>query len=126
MAEQKSYNENPISENFCTSLEYLLCETFQKSDRPDLKGFWCDGVSWDSIPDRQLTKNSINDTQKIITKAWIGKNGQDEYEMTIQFGKYALKLFAEGTEIIECIPSTESMDWIDINIEKKKIKLRLK
>jgi hypothetical protein len=60
-----------------------------------------------------------------VTKAWIGTNGQDEYEMTIRFGKYALRRYSKGTEMIDCIPSSESMDWIDIEPEKKKIGIRL-
>ncbi len=58
--------------------------------------------------------------------AWIGKTGQDEYQMTIQFGKYSLRRYAKGTNLIDCIPSEESMGWIDIDIENKKIQVRLK
>jgi len=46
--------------------------------------------------------------------------------MTIHFGKYALRRYAKGTELIDCIPGAESMDWIDIDVESKNIDLRLK
>jgi hypothetical protein len=126
MTYQETYKDSPFNEHFCTHLEYHLGMTFEKSDRPELKGFWCDGVSWSPISDRQLSVKSVNDTRKIVTKAWIGKNGQDEYKMTIHFGKYALRRYAKGTEMIDCIPGAESMDWIDIDVESKNIDLRLK
>ena len=115
-----------FSEIFCTHLEYHLSKTFENSNRNDLKGFWCDGVSWNPISHRHLDRKLVNDTRKIVTKAWIGKDGQDEYEMTIRFGKYALRRFSKGTEMIDCIPSADTMDWIEIDIETKKIEIRLK
>ncbi|MEH6765710.1 MAG: DUF4157 domain-containing protein [Aequorivita antarctica] len=116
----------PFNEKFCTHLKYHLGSTFENSDRQDFNGFWCDGISWDPIPDKQLTKKSVNDTRQIVTKAWIGKDGQDEYEMTIRFGQYALRRYAKGTEMIDCIPSSDSMNWIDIEPENKRIEIRLK
>ena len=126
MTDQETYKDSPFNEDFCTHLEYHLCKTFEKSDRPDIKGFWCDGVSCNPTSDQQLDKKSVNDTRKIVTTAWIGKDGQEKYEMTIHFGKHALKKYAKGEEMIECILSAESMDWIDIDIKSKKIELRLK
>jgi len=126
MNDQETYQDISFNENFCTHLEYHLGQTFENSDRQDLNGFWCDGISWDPIPDNQLTKKSVNDTRQIVTKAWIGKDGQDEYEMTIRFGQYALRLYAKGTEMMDCIPSSDSMDWIDIEPENKRIEIRLK
>lgn len=118
------YMDCPINENFYAHLEYILSMTFEKSNKIELKGFWCDGVS-EPMLDTQLSKNNVNDKQKIVTKAWIGKDGQSEYEMTIHFGKYTKRRYAKGTSITDCIPSTESMDWIDIDTKNKKIELRL-
>lgn len=118
--------ETPFNEEFCTRLEYRICHELEKSTDPELKGFWCDGISWNPTSDNQLTKKSVNDTRQIVTKAWIGKDGQDEYEMKIRFGKYSLRRYSKGTEMIDCIPSSDSMDWIDIEPEHKKIEIRLK
>jgi hypothetical protein len=123
---EKTYQDIPFNENFCSHLEYLLGQTFENSDRQDLKGFWCDGISWNLNSDNQLTKKSVNDRRLIETKALIGKDGQDEYKMTIRFGKYSLRRYAKGTEMIDCIPSSDSMDWIEIEPENKKIEIRLK
>jgi hypothetical protein len=46
--------------------------------------------------------------------------------MTIRFGKYSLRRYAKGKSLIDCIPSEETMDWIDIDIDKKTIELRLR
>ena len=35
-------------------------------------------------------------------------------------------MHAKGAEMIDCIPSSNSMDWIDIEPENKKIEVRLK
>lgn len=114
----------PFNENFCTHLEYRLGQIFENSNRQDLDGFWCDGISWNPSPGNQLTKKSVNDTKQIVTKAWIGKDGQDEYQMTIRFGQYALRRYAKGTEMIHCIPSSNSMDWIGLKLNLKTIELK--
>ena len=118
--------KTPFNEEFCTQLEYRICAELEKSTDLKLKGFWCDGVSWNPIPNNQLSKKSINDTRQIVTKAWIGKDGQDEYEMIIQLGRNALRRYASGTEIIDCIPGSDTLDWIDIDPDNLIIELRLK
>lgn len=45
--------------------------------------------------------------------------------MTIHLGNQALKNYSEGADMIDCLPSSESMDWIDIDTEKKKIEIKL-
>lgn len=118
--------ETPFNEEFCIRLEYRLCRAFSESDDAELKGFWCDGVSWLSI-DNQLKKKHVNDRRKIITKAWIGKSGQDVYQATIHFGKKSLSNYAEGKELTDCIPELDAKtEWIEMDIEGKAIDVRLK
>lgn len=77
--------DNPhhsFSEDFCIYLEYHLSKTFKNFEDDELRRFWCDGVSMPAN-EKQLTAKSVNDTRKIVTKAWIGEDGQGEYEMTI-------------------------------------------
>lgn len=125
--EKENDNDNtPFNWDFCMHLEYRLGETFELSNLPELRGFWCDGVSCIPTPDSQLNRKYVNDKRNIITKAWIGKNGQDEYLMTIKFGKYSLRRYAKGSDMIDCIPNTESMEWIDIDIHNKTITVELR
>ena len=114
-----------FNEKFCTRLEYRICHELAKSTDRVLKWFWCDGVSW--FPsENQLNKKYVNDKRKIITKAWIGKDGQDVYLATIHFGKKALSNYAKDRELTECIPDLESeTEWIDIDIENKTIEIKL-
>ncbi|MEP7321745.1 MAG: hypothetical protein ABI761_07490 [Saprospiraceae bacterium] len=126
MLDKTVTNNTSFNEEFCTRLEYHLGETFEKSGRQDIKGFWCDGVSWTPILENQLEKKNVNNTRKIVTEAWIGKDGQSDYEMTIHFGKYSLRRYARGNELIDCIPSIETMDWIEIDPVKRTIVVKLK
>jgi len=117
--------KTPFNEEFCTQLEYRICHELEKSDDPNLKGFWCDGISW-RVNEAQLTKKHVNDKRKIETKAWIGKTGQTEFKATIQFGKEALSSYEKGNSLTECIPVLETQsEWIEINIEDKTVKIRL-
>ncbi|WP_462251166.1 hypothetical protein [Ekhidna sp.] len=123
------YYENdisPFNEEFCTHLEFQLCYHFDYHHYEELNRYWCDGVSWSPTPDHQLGKKQVNDKRRIVTKAWIGEDGQDEYEMTVLFGKYSLRRYAKGTSLIDCIPDYKSEDWVEMDIEMKKIEIRLK
>ena len=125
MTKAEKHIEMPFNEDFCSRLEYRICFELEQSDDPELKGFWCDGISWrpNEIP---LTKKSVNDKRKIETKAWIGKTGQDEYKATIYFGTKALSRYASGTELTDSIPDLESQtDWIEIDIANKTIEIKL-
>ncbi len=110
-----------FNEKFCDFLEYHLCQTFRKSDDKSIRSLWCDGVIC-----AHFSRKHVNDNRKITTMAWIGKDGQTEYEMTLKFGKYALRRYARGSEMIDCIPSSDSMDWVKVNIETNKITIQLK
>ncbi|PKG50290.1 hypothetical protein, partial [Olleya sp. 1-3] len=122
-AQQKT--ETPFNEEFCTQLEYRICHELEKSTDPELKGFWCDGVSWFPT-ENQLTKKNVNDIRRIETKAWIGKTGQTEFKATVHFGKKALSKYAKGTELTECIPDLESKaEWIEIDLENKSIIIKI-
>jgi len=117
--------ETPFNEKFCSRLENQICHEFEKSTDPELKGFWCDGVSWFPT-EKQLTKKYVNDNRKIETKAWIGKTGQTEYKATIHFGQKALSKYAKGMDLTECIPDLESQaEWIEIDIKNNIIAINL-
>ncbi len=123
--QNKDIIKESFDEDFCARLEYHLTKTFESADDNKLKGFWCDGVLIPSI-ESQLTKKSVNDKRKIITKAWLGFDGQDEYEMTINFGQYSLRRYADGADLFNCLPSTDTLDWITLDMNKKTIELHLK
>ena len=73
----------------------------------------------------QLHIENITKTKKIETMAWMGFTGQDRYEMIIKLGPDAVKNYMEGSSLIDCLPSEESLDWVILDIEKKTIELQL-
>jgi hypothetical protein len=111
-----------FNQDFCTDLEFHLCLTFENSHDDRLNGFRCDGVSHEPLV---KSKKSINDNRQLVTKAWIGKTGQDEYEMTIHFGKYSLRRFAKGTSLADTLPSNQSMHWVKIDTDNRTIEIQL-
>ena len=118
--------ETSFNEEFCASLEYRICSELKEADSSDLKGFWCDGISWLN-DDKQLSKKLINDKRRIETIAWIGKSGQEKYKAIIHFGRKALSRYAKGTDLTDSIPELESQhEWIEIDIENKTIEIKLK
>jgi hypothetical protein len=109
-----------FNKDFCQFLEYHLGETFAKSASGNIQNFWCDGVMH-----KRIRKKQVNDLRVIYTKAWIGLDGQVEYKMNIRLGNKALRRFAKGTSMIDCIPSSDSMDWIKINTINNEIEINL-
>lgn len=117
--------KTPFDENFCLLLEYHLSNMLSNSEEPQFKDLWCDGVQMPSV-DSHLSKKSVNDTRKIITKAWIGVDGQDNYDMVIKFGKSSLRRYAKGLSLEYCIPKEQLSEWVAIDLENKVIELQLK
>lgn len=74
----------------------------------------------------QLTKKNVNGKRRIITKAWLGKDGQSEFEMTISFGQYSLRRYAKGKALDDCLPTEGFEDWIAIDLSSKTIELQLR
>lgn len=105
-----------FNEDFCLYLEYHLSRTFGNSTDQRLNGFWCDGVQM-PYNEYQLSTRNIGTLKKIETKAWIGANGQDIYNMTIKFGPESLAKYAEGQNIKDCLPSENLFDWVVIDID---------
>ncbi len=113
-----------FDESFCLYLECYLELAFSESHDERIKYFSCDGVMMP--PPNQLHKKFINDKRKLTTKAWIGTDGQTEYEMIIQFGKYSLRRYAKSRSLTDCLPADEFSKSIIINIESKRIELMLR
>lgn len=125
----KSFNYNfkiriPFNQTFCNELEFRL--DFEQLKDEKLKGFWCDGISHIPNDIMSLSRSRIENDRKIVTKAWIGTDGQDEYEMTIIFGEESVKNYVSHLQLTQCIPEDNFMDWISIEPERRKILLRLK
>ena len=115
---------NPFNEDFCSYLEYHLTRTFANSEDIAINKLWCDGIAMPFI-DSEISKKSVNETNCIITKAWIGYDGQQEHEMTIKFGLIALGNYNKDISLISSLPNTESTSWVKLDVNKRTIELQL-
>ena len=124
----KSFNynlkmEHPFNQEFCNHLEWKL--DFDELEDDKLKGFWCDGVSHIPANPITLSKLRIRLNKEVKTTAWVGKDGQDIYEMIIKFGEKSLANYELNQSLIDCIPERNYKDWIKIKPEEKYIEVKL-
>lgn len=113
-----------IDKDFCEFLEYEICRAFERSDNDQIKGFWCDGVLLNQS-DEAYSQKFVNDNRQITLKAFIGKEGQNEYELTLKCGNKALSRFARNLDIKECVPNRDKQNWFDIDTKRNKIEIQL-
>ena len=115
-----------LDDEFCEQLEWKIgnaMEALWKTDER-LKGFWCDGVL---LPESEseYSKKHVNDNRFVIMKAFTGKSGQEEYELTLLFGKKALSRYARDLSLEECVPDLENSDWLQVDPVRKTIVVQL-
>jgi hypothetical protein len=108
-----------LNQEFCENLEFALTKAFSTSSNPSLEGFWCDGILL-STNETDYSQKRINDTQKVCMFAFIGKDGQEKYELTLHFWEKSLSKYANNLDISSCIPTLNDSDWITIDVKLKK------
>lgn len=113
-----------LDKDFYEFLEYEICKAFSHSPNEDTKGFWCDGVS-PPLPNYNYFSASFHDTRQISLKAFIGKDGQSEYELILKLGNRAFNRYLKNVDIRECIPNPDKPNWVIIDIQKRKIEIQL-
>jgi len=117
--------ENPDKEafnkEFCEQLEVEINKQLPLSNHKLISKYWCDGIEH-----HYFSKKYVNDNKKLSTRMWIGNDGQTEYQTTIEFGKYALRRYARGTDMIDCIPTSNIDAWLEIDTNEKMLKTKLK
>ena len=113
-----------LDKEFCEFLEYRICKFLEHSDNLETKGFWCDGVSLPEL-EKHYFKKYVHDNRQVILKAYLGKDGQTEYELILKFGRKALNKYAKNADIQACMPSSDNVNWLNINITKRTIDIQL-
>ncbi len=125
MPEPENHPTAPFNIDFCRFLEDRLSGTLFNFDEDEIARRWCDGILMPHL-DSQVSKKSVNDNRKIITKAWIVYERKDFlFDCIILFGRKSLSRYARGLCLIVCVPGEEKTDWITIDTESKFIELRL-
>jgi len=114
----KEFSEHPEwCLTFCSLLEWSL--KFNELKNESVHHFWCDGITEFS------TKEALENGQ-VTTKAWIGHDGQGDYQMTIIFGQKFIETLRSGGNMIECIPNEDANTWVEIEPELNRITVKLK
>jgi hypothetical protein len=113
-----------LDQDFCTFLEYKITAAFENSKDEDLKGFWCDGITLPAL-EIYYSQKFVNDNRKIILTALIGKTGQDEYELTLNFGQQSLSKYARELDISECVPDPQNGKFFDVDTIKRTMTIQL-
>jgi len=121
MIDDSDMEDTSFNEEFCRQLAYHLERTFSNSPDKRIYPIVCEDIL---LPFTRwhLSRKYVNDNRKIVTDAYIEFVS---YEMTIHFGKYSLRRYARGTSLLDCLPSSESMDWIELDMEKRTISVWL-
>lgn len=114
-----------LDQDFCNFLEYKICAALREIDNEAVAGFWCDGVILPTNERGYLTLQHVKHHRKMIFKAFAGKGGQSEYELTLKFGDKALNNYAKNLDLKECVPYRDDLNWFDIDPEKKQIWIQL-
>jgi hypothetical protein len=124
LKQSNNEQEKILDQDFCEFLEYEICKALEHSDNDQIKGFWCEGVLLNQ-PDNSYSQKFVNDNKQILLKAFIGIDGQTEYELTLKFGNKALSRFARNLDIKECVPRPDKQNWFDIDTKQNKIEIQL-
>ena len=114
--------EASFNEDFCVRLEYHLTKALANSPDELTSRFWCDGISMPFV-DSELSLSNILVNKQLLTKAWMGPDGQGIYDVTIKFGPSSIFSINNGLSLTDCLP--ETLDWWDIDIESNTIEVRL-
>lgn len=113
-----------LDQDFCEILEYKISEALENIDNEEAKGFWCDGVLL-SEPDKYYSQKLINDRRQVKMKAYVGKDGQGDYSLTLKLGNKALSKYTRNLDIAGCIPQGDFEKWFKIDTVKKEIEVQL-
>ncbi|PWV56378.1 hypothetical protein [Chitinophaga sp. S165] len=115
-----------LDEDFFQFLEYRITEAFKETDDEELRLFWCDGVLPATNERGRLSLQHVKHHRKIVTQAFIGREGQTRYDLVLKIGDEALHSYTHNLDLKVCVPDTDALSWFTIDTEKRKIEIQLK
>lgn len=116
-------NNNMLSRNFYDQLEYAITGVLAASTDKEINCLWCDGIIEPGYP-ATISQEYINQKREITLIAFIGKDGQDQYELILKLGRKSLSKYARKLDLTECIPAENNVPF-SIDIRKKLITISL-
>lgn len=119
-----------LTQAFCEYLEYQISRALANSADPVTSHFGCDGVL---LPETEAaySPRQVNNTRQVLTRAWImdsnkgAKRGDGLYQLVIHFGKKGVRYYMRGNDLKECVPSTDSDEWIVLDAENRALEIQL-
>jgi hypothetical protein len=115
-----------LDQDFCEFLEYRITKALKETANEDVRGFWCDGVLLPTNERGHLALQHVKHHRKIVFKAFIGKDGQSEYELVVKIGNDALNRYTHNEDLKVCVPDIEDLSWFEIDTEKRRVWIQLK
>lgn len=113
-----------LNADFLSTLEHSIRQALRHLDTDETKGFWCDGILL-SEGNAHYSIKSVNANRSVKLKAFLGKDGQTPYELTLLFGGHALSRYARDLSLEDCIPDRPADEWIAVDTAKKQITVHL-
>lgn len=113
-----------LDQSFCEFLEYKITKIFSSSSDESLKGFWCDGILL-SQTENEYSKEYVNENRQVLMTAFVGKTGQNKYELILQFGTNSLSRYQNNLRLEECVPNSDDNTWFTIDSANKRMLLQL-
>jgi hypothetical protein len=101
-------------------LEYALTRSIRTKPPSNLKGFWCDGIALDS---HELLDNRMSNFKGT---AFFGSDGQDQYKVHIELGIQATMQYRHGGSVLENFDLENSINWYQVNLENREIRITIK
>jgi hypothetical protein len=111
------FADEKAEREFCDFLEHRICGYLNDNDNIETKGFWCDGVLFNTGVLTTEEKNIIACT------VFAGKTGQDEYKLLLRFGKKSLELLSKGQDIQSCVSELRQVNTFQIDTRKKLMQI---
>jgi hypothetical protein len=99
---------------FWTRLEMRVCREFEGLQQKEFCALWCDGF-------RAATFFPHEMGSRIVGRAWIGKDGQGEWEFEL-IVRRAIEAWEE-VNWDELLPGEDVTGWMSVNLERKLMKI---
>lgn len=131
MTDGNETQEGSFDLEFCKNLEECLDNAVIKYSDKRINTLAFDGIL-PPFEDKELSKKNVNDTRQIqgIRVLFLGGDAVGTnntlYYLTLRLGKYALRRYAKGTSMVDCLPINRERELITIDPDKKNIIIKLK
>ena len=113
-----------LNQDFLSFLEHHLTKAFSYSTDNSVRSLWCDGIVLPN-DENDYSKKASNDKREVQLKAFIGKDRQGEYSMSIKFGRKSLSKYARELDLTDCVPNADNNDWYEIDTKTNNIIIQL-